>query len=362
MPKIAVGYLRCSSDKQEFSIDDQRMEIQAYALRHGYKIIRWYTDDCISVDDNKNRHEFQRMIADANNKPEFTAILVWDQDRFGRFSPHEASYWTWPLSKAGVQLVTTNKGPIDWSDFTEWLTYSVNQHGKHEFLRDLSRNVTRGQLRASKDGSRIGCPPYAFVIEGKKGEKRLVHSDDSKVAVVRRVYKEYVEDGRSMRDIAKRLTADQIPSPKGGTWRFDSVRCILENPAYIGTQRFNVYSRSKYHHIQNGEIVEGSRRGRNPESDWIVTPNLIPPMIDKRTFDKAQTRLAKGKKGHSRYTLENNPFLLSCKLKCGRCGGSLSGMHHRQRRFYECINKDRYGTCEGTTVREDVILDYLVEQ
>ena len=69
------------------------------------------------------------MLADAERRTDFKAILVWDQDRFGRFSPHEASYRTYPLAQAGIQLVTTDKGPIDWNDFTEWLTYSVNQHG-----------------------------------------------------------------------------------------------------------------------------------------------------------------------------------------------------------------------------------------
>src|SRR5258708_3330998 len=136
----AVGYLRRSTDRQEASIPEQRNAVQQYADEKGYKIVREYVDDAISGDDTDKRLDFQRMIADAQEKGDFQAILVWDQDRFGRFSPHEASYWTWPLARAGIQLVTVDKGPIDWNDFTEWLTYSGTQHGNHQCLRDLSRN------------------------------------------------------------------------------------------------------------------------------------------------------------------------------------------------------------------------------
>ena len=37
--------------------------------------------------------------------------------------------WTFPLAKAGVKLVSVCQGVIDWDDFTEWLKYSVDQHG-----------------------------------------------------------------------------------------------------------------------------------------------------------------------------------------------------------------------------------------
>jgi DNA invertase Pin-like site-specific DNA recombinase len=215
----AVGYLRRSTDKQEASLLEQRRAIEEYAKAHGYRIIRWYTDDAIRGDATAKRLAVRRMLQEAQDPGDFQAILVWDQDRCGRFSPHEASYWTFPLAQAGVQLVTTDRGPIDWNDFVQWLTYSVTQHGKHQFLKDLSRNVARGQLEAAKNGGWLGSPPYAYRLEGPRKARRPVPDDLAKVRVVQRIFREYVEEGRPMMAIADRLNRDRIPSPGGAGGR-----------------------------------------------------------------------------------------------------------------------------------------------
>lgn len=364
MPKKipAVGYLRRSTDKQEASIAEQRNAVQKYADEHGYRILRWYTDDGISGDATEKRHDFQKMVADASNRRDFQAILCWDQDRFGRFSPHEASYWTFPLAKAGVTLVTTNKGPIDWNDFVQWLTYSVNQHGKHEFLRDLSRNVLRGQIEAAQAGSWIGMVPRGYRLVGPRKQKRLEPNGDADL--IRRIFKEYVQEGRSLNEIARRLEADKIATTKGGPWRYDAVACILKNVAYVGTLCFYRNSRAKYASCTGGStgtISNAARRGRNDEKDWIVRPDNHEAIIDKKTFDRAQAKLAKGKTGHNGYTPETNPFVLSGLLRCGCCGSPMWAYMGGGVPRYECSKKQEGGDCRGTTIREDQILRFIAD-
>ncbi len=144
----AVVYYRMSTDKQDASIAQQRIAVEKYAKEHGYRIVREYIDEGISGDATEKRFEFQRMIRDASGGT-FQAIIVWDQDRFGRFDSIEAGHWIHPLRQAGVQLVTVSDGPIDWSDFSGRVIYTIKQEGKHQFLRDLSRNVLRGKLAAA---------------------------------------------------------------------------------------------------------------------------------------------------------------------------------------------------------------------
>ena len=151
-------------------LDDQRSEIERYAAEHGYEIIRWCEDDAISGDATEKRIGFQQMREDAGSGA-FQAVICWDQDRFGRFDSLEAGYWIKPFRDAGVTLVTVNEGPVNWNDFSGRLMYGIKQEGKHQFLRDLSRNTARGQISNAQQGYLCGqAAPYGYdrmLIDGK---------------------------------------------------------------------------------------------------------------------------------------------------------------------------------------------------
>lgn len=166
---LAVAYYRMSSDKQEASIPEQRKAVERYATENGFTIVHDYADHGISGDATEKRLQFKQMIEDAADGS-FKAILVWDSDRFGRFDSIEAGRWIHPLREAGVSLVTVADGTIDWSDFAGRVMYGIKQEGKHQFLRDLSRNVLRGKLASAKRGDWQGRVPFGYRIR----EKRLI--------------------------------------------------------------------------------------------------------------------------------------------------------------------------------------------
>ena len=142
----AASYIRMSSTGQECSPSQQRAEVAKLAAKHGCYIATEFFDDAVSGDDMPRRKGFQAMHKAACNGGGFKIIFCWDQDRFGRFDPIEAGYWIWPLRTAGVKLITVAQGVISWDDFQGRMIYMIQQEGKHQFLRDLSRNVCRGQL------------------------------------------------------------------------------------------------------------------------------------------------------------------------------------------------------------------------
>lgn len=133
---------------------------------NGYRIIRDYVDEGISGDATSKRVAFQQMHHAACSRRDFAAILCWDQDRFRRFDIIEAGRWVYPLREAGVSLVTVNDGTMDRNDFTGRVVYTIKQEGKHQFLRDLSANTTRGLLAKAKRGEWVqGKPPYGYAVK-----------------------------------------------------------------------------------------------------------------------------------------------------------------------------------------------------
>ena len=79
----AVVYARYSSHSQtEQSIEGQISAAQVYAKAKGYTIIKEYVDRA-KTGKNDNREAFQQMLSDTA-KHEFSVIIVWKVDRFGR--------------------------------------------------------------------------------------------------------------------------------------------------------------------------------------------------------------------------------------------------------------------------------------
>ena len=311
----AVAYLRMSSDKQDTSIPAQRDAIARLAKSGRFKIVREYVDAGISGDDTTRRVEFQRMIADAA-RGEFKAILCWDQDRFGRFDSLEAGFWILPLRNAGVQLVTVAQGVIDWTDFAGRLLFTVQQEGKHQFLRDLSRNVLRGKLASVAAGKwPSGQPPFGYRV----GTDTKLEIVESEAKVVREIFRLYV-GGLSWNGVRDELNRRGIPAPKGGRWASNVIGRILANPAYVGTVRFNRRSFSKYARIAAGEIIPKPQAGAvtNDPDDVLTVENAHPAIVSRATWQAADQKRIENRPWSS--VDKPRPMVFTGLLKCGFCG------------------------------------------
>ncbi|GAI88603.1 unnamed protein product, partial [marine sediment metagenome] len=101
----AVGYVRRSTDRQEQSISDQKNALEAYAVEHGLRFLRFYVDDAISGTSTLGRRAFLQMIVDAERPScDFNKIIVYDVKRFGRLDNDEAGYYRHRLRSHGVKI------------------------------------------------------------------------------------------------------------------------------------------------------------------------------------------------------------------------------------------------------------------
>ena len=294
----AVGYLRRSTRKQEKSIADQKRAIEQWADGQGYRIVRWYIDDGISGDSTEQRADFLRMRSDTE-RGDFEAVLCWDQDRFGRFDSLDAGYWIKPFRDAGVTLVTLNEGPINWNDFAGRLMYNIKQEGKHQFLRDLSRNTARGQITNALNGYLCGqAAPYGYdrMLVDVSGEHRqrvgsgeqiakprswhvtLVLSDDpERVETAKWLFQTYAETDIGLRSMANELNRRGVPGPGGGAWWIGTIREILKRPVYAGDFIWPQRRMGKYHRVAGTEIKERDPSERRANGQPLVRDNFDRP-------------------------------------------------------------------------------------
>jgi DNA invertase Pin-like site-specific DNA recombinase len=405
----AAGYLRRSTEKQEQSIADQRREIERYAAQHGYTINRWFEDNGISGDDTKRRRGFQELHrAACDPRRDFRTILVWDQDRFGRFNSMEAGYWIHPLMEAGVGLVTVTEGPINWHDFSGRMIYSMKQEGKHQFLRDLSRNTARGQITSASQGHITGrAAPYGYdrMLVDERGEPKqrvrngekvakprgwrvtLVPSDDpTKVETLRWIFREYASRDVGLRQMADMLNSRGVKPPnfnqterkgKKPAWLMSTIREMLKNPAYTGSACWARRRLGKYHRVSGNEILPremgGPRVALNDKSSWIVCADAFEALIDQKTFDRVQAKLGERRQRTTPYKTSHGAdrFLLSGLVFCGHCGRKMHGASTSRTKKgksysypkYRCSTYALMGSVPGCgchSVHEKPLVDFVL--
>ena len=101
----AAQYLRMSTEHQQYSFDNQRAAIRAYADRMGFTITQTYSDAGKSGLVLKRRDGLRQLLSDvASGTAQYKAIVVYDVSRWGRFQDSdEAAHYEFLCKSAGIQ-------------------------------------------------------------------------------------------------------------------------------------------------------------------------------------------------------------------------------------------------------------------
>ena len=338
----AVVYARYSSDLQsEASIDDQVRLCKERAVRDSMTVADVFTDYAISGGSLSNRPGMLSLM-EAAKRREFDVVIAEALDRISRDQEDIAAIYK-RLSHADVRIITLSEGEIN--ELHVGLKGTMNAL----FLKDLAIKTRRGQRGRVEAGKIPGGNSYGYTIVRRildngsvsTGEREI---DPDQAAIIRRMFKEYA-DGIAPRQIARRLNAEGVPSPRGGQWNASTINGsrqrrngILNNELYLG--RIN-YNRQKF--VKDPET--GKRVSRpNPKHEWIKkeVPHLR--IIDDETWEAVQAIKARysSSKGNKRQTKKR---LLTGLVKCGCCSGSMT-IINRER--YYCSAKRERGTCDST--------------
>ncbi len=347
-----VGYLRCSTDKQPLSLEDQRRYIATWADQHGVDVVRWYCDDAVNGTTAAVRQEFQRMVRETEERRDVEVVLCYDVSRFGRTDTDEAGFYRFRLRQAGAEVVYVAETAINGSD-TDDLLLPVLQYQKREFVRSLSRDTLRGLIGLASVGAWCGGPaPFGYVRELRApngtplrqlsaGERAptedgskvfLVPGDPSEVEALRLAWDLHHVEKAGLDAIRDRLFALGIRPRRGGAWRSSSIRVIVTNPVYTGRATYGLRTKAKFYRVSRDGAVSRPRTlsGKfelDPEAGPVVVENAHPSLVSEAAVDafrqwEATSRERRRRREvhkHRNQFMIGSVYLLSGLARCKLC-------------------------------------------
>src|SRR2546422_3347999 len=364
--RVAI-YARVSSQRQEkeHTIGSQLEALRVYAAKNGMEVVEEFTDEGYSGA-RLDRPALDRMRDLAEHRG-FEVLLSYCTDRLARKFVLQALILD-ELERFGVKTIFLEGGAAD--DRFSKLMHQI-RGAVAEFERaKITERYRRGKLSRACCGEIVSPDvPFGYVkIPRRDGVPTHAEIQETEAVIVRRIFDTYVKEDMTVRQIAKQLTLNRIPTPtNAGQWSWSAVDRILHEEAYIGTYYYN---RKQCVPIEG---VYGKKRQRfkctlRPKEEWI--PISVPPIIDLATFHAAAGR-ARENEAFSPRNLQEGGYLLRKLVRCGRCGSSCSALTSKQTyggkvhgsHYYSCLRTTsgflKQERCAQRRVRADV-LDELV--
>ena len=105
-PIRAAQYVRMSTEHQQYSIDNQSEAISLYAREHEMEVVKTYADAGKSGLTVQNRPALRQLIEDVESgSRDYSAILVYDVSRWGRFQDaDESAYYEYRCRRANIAV------------------------------------------------------------------------------------------------------------------------------------------------------------------------------------------------------------------------------------------------------------------
>lgn len=200
-----------------------------------------------------------------------------------------------------------------------------------EYERPLIAERMRRGRQAKRRGGQLlpwTRAPYGSLLDLERPrDPRRVRIDPVQAAVVEHMLAWYTDPQPpiSCYEVAKRLSAGQIPTPKGGKrWTVASVRGILRSPtsigmAYSGRSR-PVPARRRPSALQ--PVGAGQSQQPAPMEAWMAIP--VPAILSHETFDAAQRRLERNVQMARRNNTADESLLRGL-VSCGQCRLTCAG-------------------------------------
>lgn len=294
-------YIRMSTDQQDLSVSVQRSAILEYAHAHGMRVVESFEDQGRSGLTLHQRQGMKRLLSVVSlDHCEFSAVLVYDVSRWGRFQDTDASaYYEYHCRLHGVDVIYVKESFGTDGSAVGSIIKSIKRVMAAEYSRELGIKVRAGQDRAIQLGFQMGAIPMLGLRRAAMSKDRTrlrlldrferkslqsdrivwVHGPDTEVEAVRRIFELYVSTHLSIRQVTRQAESEGIRNRLGAPLTLENVRKILHSDCYAGNF---VWGACRY-----------PLRRRRAESDprLVRQRGVIEPIISEDTWLRTQAKL-----------------------------------------------------------------------
>lgn len=251
-------------------------------------------------------------------------IIVNDLSRFAR-DTQMAKAKLADLAARNVEVVALGIEGIDrksadgrmllgiFLEFTEWQRQKTIE------------NLLQVHKRIHVEGKALGCrPPLGYNYNATSKEFEI---NDNEAEIVQRIYTLKIS-GYGLQAIARRLRLEGVPTKRGGSWRAQTIRKVLNNERYCGMRTYQ----------------------------GVTNTLHTATIIDKETWELTQVTM--NGKAHA----PRREYALSGLLTCGICGGIMYRSQLKVGADWRCANMMKGDGCKGVNIREGIAEPEITRQ
>jgi len=327
----AVGIARVSSKGQEeegYSLDSQEKLMHNYSDGHGLRLVTVFkiAESASKAEQRRIFRQAMELVAEKNIKN----LVVEKVDRHARNFHDAVDTHDWLLADEERKIHFIKDSIIlhKNSRSQEWLNWGIRVVMAKNYIDNLREEAMKGWAEKLAQGWLPASPPPGYKTITQSGKRIHVPNPDTK-GIIADLFQLYLDPSHSIATITKEMFLRGIRTGKGRGYAKSKVQKMLNNPFYIGINRFD------------GQDYPGQQE----------------VFISKELWDKVQIKMHGGRPAVLR---KHNPLFKNLII-CETCGGKVTWQLQKGRYYGRCQRLKV--ECKGTkTIREDRVEEQIVNQ
>jgi len=238
MANKIIGYLRVSTENQkdEGTIELQRNALKEYAKQNGYDLVDTFEDEGVSggLADRAGLAEMFNYLEDKTNK-EVSGVLIYKLDRLAR-DLYIQEHLIKKFEALDIKLISTKEPDLASNDpmrkaFRQFMGI-VSELEKAFITMRLTagrKNKIEFKQKYAGGGLALGY--------NTKGKDLIINQKQAEV--IRLIFKMKRRQHKGLRQIARALNEQGIPTARGGQWHAGTIKYMLANELYKGNMIYS---------------------------------------------------------------------------------------------------------------------------